>query len=321
MIDEFALLPENAADAGVVLPSIPPVRRVSTLSDSGQTVSALLWGDTSPEVVVLHGGHQNAHTWDSMLLALGVPALAVDLPGHGHSEWRVDRDYTPRMLAEQVVPVLRQWAPDAAAVIGASLGGLTTIRLTAVAPDLVRCAVIVDVTPSVHLRRLTMSRADRGTTALADAPRSFATLEEVVELAAAAAPRRAWSAVRRGVVHNTRQRRDGSWEWRYDSLRGGDFSDLWEDVGAARVPLTLVRGGASAFVSDADADTFVQRCAWAQVHVVPGAGHSVQSDAPLELAALIRAALNSRLSAGTKTVPVDSGRPAPIRPNDNAESE
>lgn len=291
--DEFALLAENAAEAGIPWEGPPRVRRVSTDVGGGQQVSALLWGESAPQVVFLHGGGQNAHTWDTVVLALGLPALAVDLPGHGHSDWRPDRDYMPWAAADAVVPVLRQWAPDAAAVVGMSLGGLTTIRLTGVAPDLVRRAVVVDVTPSVHRHQSSLSRTQRGTTALIGGPRSFPTLEEMIELAAAAAPHRTRSSIRRGVVHNTRRRPDGRWEWRYDQLGGAkDYSSLWEHVSAAMMPLTLIRGGASAFVPQADAEEFVRRAPRARTHVVPGAGHSVQSDTPLVLAGIIREALS-----------------------------
>jgi esterase len=290
--DEFALLRENAEEAGVPWNGPPVVRRVSTEVGGGQRVSALLWGEEPPRVVFLHGGGQNAHTWDTVVLALGLPALAVDLPGHGHSDWRDDRDYMPWAAAEAVVPVLREWAPEADAVVGMSLGGLTTIRLTALAPELVRRAVVVDVTPSVHLRQQSMSRTERGTTALTQGPDSFATFDEIVDLTAAAAPHRPLSNIRRGVQHNTRRREDGRWVWRYDRLGGpNDFSPLWEDVSSATAPLTLVRGGASAFVPDEDAETFLRRSPSSDVHVVPGAGHSVQSDAPLLLADIIRRVL------------------------------
>src|SRR4051812_50049083 len=96
--DEFAWLPENAAEAGVPPERLLPVRRVGTATAHGR-LSALRWGDGPPELVLLHGGGQNAHTWDTVLAALGVPALAVDLPGHGHSDWRDDRDYAPRTNA------------------------------------------------------------------------------------------------------------------------------------------------------------------------------------------------------------------------------
>src|SRR6516225_8738931 len=148
--DEFGMLGDNAAEAGLTLSTIPPVTRTSTTLADGQTVSALAWGDAQPELVLLHGGGQNAHTWDTVALALGCPLLAIDLPGHGHSGRRQDRDYGPWRNAEAVAAVIEQAAPAARGVVGMSLGGATTIRLAATRPDLVRHAVIVDVTPQVN---------------------------------------------------------------------------------------------------------------------------------------------------------------------------
>src|SRR6478609_4048299 len=122
--DEFALLPENAAQIGAA--SIPPVTRI----DAGR-VSFLKWGTASPQVVFLHGGGQNAHTWDTVILGLDVPALAIDLPGHGRSAWREDGDYGPKLGAEAIIPILREHAPDARLVVGMSLGGLTALRIAA----------------------------------------------------------------------------------------------------------------------------------------------------------------------------------------------
>ena len=102
--------------------------------------------------------------------------------------------------------VTRRWlisdlAPAASGVIGMSLGGLTLIRLAATRPDLVSRAVIVDVTPGSTAARAQMTRSERGTTQLIAEHRSFASLEEMAELAVHASPRRPASAVRRGVRH------------------------------------------------------------------------------------------------------------------------
>ena len=90
--DEFGLFHENIAEFDLGVDEIPHVERIGVeLShDPGRSVSALRWGSGAPEVVFVHGGAQNAHTWDTVALALGRPALAIDLPGHGHSDWRVD---------------------------------------------------------------------------------------------------------------------------------------------------------------------------------------------------------------------------------------
>jgi pimeloyl-ACP methyl ester carboxylesterase len=292
MTDEFGMLRENAAEVGLGWTGPPEVRRISHDVGDGRTVSGLRWGSEPPRLVLLHGGGQNAHTWDTVLLALGVPALALDLPGHGHSSWRADRDYAPATNAAAVAAVIRDQAPDADAVVGMSLGGLTTIALMALAPGLVRRAVIIDVTPSTGLRVAGMTTAQRGTTALTRGPAEFDTREEMIDLAVAAAPHRPPSSLRRGVVHNSRRTPQGRWVWRYDRPAGpvGDFSPLWDHLSAASIPLTLVRGGDSTFVADADAEEFVRRSPSASVHVVAGAGHAVQSDRTLVLAEIIRTA-------------------------------
>lgn len=290
--DEFALLEENASEVGLPWSGPPTVRRVTHEGGDGRTISALHWGAGSPELVFLHGGGQNAHTWDTVLLALGVPALALDLPGHGHSSWRADRDYAPSTNATELAPVIRREAPDAAAVVGMSLGGLTTIALLSAAPELVRRAVIIDVTPSTGRRVATMTTAQRGTAALTRGPAEFDTREEMIDLAVAAAPHRLRSSLRRGVIHNTRRTPDGRWAWRYDrpAERAHDLDALWENVSSTSSPLTLVRGGDSSFVTDADVEEFTRRNPSATVHEVEGAGHAVQSDQPLRLTRLIRMA-------------------------------
>ena len=298
--DEFALLHENAAEWDIPFERPPVVGRATFALPSGQKVSYLRWGEEEPEFVFLHGGAQNAHTWDTVLLALGRPAVAVDLPGHGHSDRRADRDYGPWENAVAVAALIESVAPAARCVIGMSLGGATTIRLAAQRPDLCRRAVLVDVTPQINDPSRELTTAERGTVSLIAAPPTYDSFEEMADAAVALSPYRSASGVRRGVRHNARRLDDGRWTWRYDlfgpptdGAAGAhswvDFTSLWEDVSAISVPCLFVRGGLSPFVRDEDLVEMQHRLPSLEVVVVDGAGHAVQSDRPLVLAEHIRA--------------------------------
>lgn len=254
-------------------------------------MSALKWGVGDPEVVFLHGGAQNAHTWDTVILALGQPALAIDLPGHGRSAWRQDHDYSPPQLAAAVAPLVQSLAPKAELVAGMSLGGLAAISLAATT-DLVRRLAIIDVTPGANAEKA------KAIIAFTGGPASFPNFDEILRRTVEHNPTRSLRSLERGVRHNAHELPDGTWTWRYDPVRnwsGGamipDFVDLWDAVSAIPCPVLLVRGGASPVVDDADVSEFLRRQPRARIEMVAGAGHSVQGDRPVELAQLLNAYL------------------------------
>jgi pimeloyl-ACP methyl ester carboxylesterase len=260
-------------------------------------VSALVWGEAEPELVLVHGGAQNAHTWDTVALALGRPLVAVDLPGHGHSSWRDDGAYSPENLAADVATAIEQLAPAARAVVGMSLGGLTSIALAAARPELVPKLVVVDVTPG------TTREKAKAILDFVSGPQSFPSFDELLARTIEHNPTRSESSLRRGILHNAHQREDGTWAWNYDRINRPpagpegapspedehrvDNARLWDAVSAVQAPMLLVRGSLSPVVDDDDVAELRRRQPEAEVVVVDGAGHSVQGDKPLELAALI----------------------------------
>jgi len=288
--DELALFHENASEYAIEWNGPPVVARTEVEVAPGRCVSALVWGTASPQIVFVHGGAQNAHTWDTVALALGRPALAVDLPGHGHSDWRDDLAYSPVTNAEDVAIAVEALAPQAAVVVGMSLGGLTSLALAARRPDLVRKLVLVDVTPGV----------DRGKAkAIIDfvnGPQTFPSFDDIMKRTIEHNPTRTEASLRRGILHNARQLDDGSWAWRYDRRQREETGDLveridtgplWDDLSSLTMSLVLARGALSPVVDDNDVAELKRRQPDAEVVVFEGAGHSIQGDKPIELAELI----------------------------------
>ena len=287
--DEMGLFHENADEFGLPYDGPPTVRRERVDLGDGRALSALVWGDAPPELVLLHGGAQNAHTWDTVALALGRPLVAIDLPGHGHSDGPKDVESVDlEDNAGDVATAIRALAPDARAVVGMSLGGLTTIALTHVAPEVVRSVVLVDVTPGVN------SDKAKAIIDFVDGPERFPDFDELLERTKLFNPTRSESSLRRGILHNALQQDDGSWVWRYRRFPmrarevGERSAPMWDWVGEIAVPLMLVRGmrDGSVVVDDDEAE-LLRRLPGARIEHVQEAGHSVQGDDPLTLARLL----------------------------------
>ena len=297
--DEFGLFHENAGEFGLPFTGPPAVRRETVEVEAGRLLSALVWGDASPRLFFLHGGAQNAHTFDTVAMALGLPLVCVDLPGHGHSDGAAltGDAMTPAGIARDVATACEALAPQAELVLGMSLGGLTAIMLAHQRPDLVRRLVLVDVTPGVDGEKAK---------AIADFVRGPATFPDFDALLARTIqhnPTRSESSLRRGILHNAVQQSDGSWVWRHqrdevkrdldeaelasEARRAVDSAAMWDVVGQLSMPVMLVRGmRAGSVVDDDDVAEFRRRCPQLEVLEVD-AGHSVQGDRPLELAAAV----------------------------------
>jgi pimeloyl-ACP methyl ester carboxylesterase len=299
-VDETELVAAIAAAAGRSALGLR-VRRIEPVDDDVR-ISGLLWGEAPVRLVLLHGGGLNAHTWDAVLLdpALhGVPALAIDLPGHGHSDWFDEPLYVAQSIAPVLAPILAdsQIVAAPSVLVGHSLGGLTALRLASGNPALVDQLVIVDATPG--------STPDRSGELVAFAMAGdFASIDEAVERAAAYKPHREPESLRRSLLLNIRQDDDGRWHWRHDVRPGlrqdrwehtfRKMPELWEDAARLSRPMLLIRGGRSPIVLDADVEQYRKLVNDFSILVVPDAGHNVHRNAPEVIAAALAEMLHSR---------------------------
>ncbi|WP_375384810.1 alpha/beta fold hydrolase [uncultured Microbacterium sp.] len=310
--DEFSFLGGQAADAGIAGP-LPRTERLNLSLPDGRTLSALRYTPQDsapgalPVVTFLHGAGLNAHTWDTTILALGLPALAIDLAGHGDSSWRDDYAYVARVLAPDVVAAMQEWTDAPQLLVGQSLGGLTAAAVAAARPDLVRELVVIDITPGVD--------PSAGPTQIRDffaGPTDWASRDELVDRALAFGLGGSRAAAERGVYLNSRVRPDGRVEWKHhfahlaaamaaaaatapegaapaDAVSAVLGESGWDDLAGATAPTTLIRGDRG-YVTEADAEEFARRMPAASVELM-SSGHNVQEEQPVQLGRRLREAL------------------------------
>lgn len=287
--DEFAYFSQNAKEYGIKCELPPKVKRISTQVDSHRQVSSLIWGDTAPEIVFLHGGAQNAHTWDSVALALNRPLLTIDMPGHGHSDAGSHGSLSVKHLATDITKVIEALAPTAKSLVGMSLGGLTALAALAQRSDLVQSLVLIDITPGVNREKAAPI------TSFISGPSRFSDFEKILAHTVEHNPTRSVESLKRGILHNAIQLEDGSWVWRYARFRENEnihderpeFGDLWNAISNLDKPLMLVVGGSWSVVDEKDKAELLRRKPDSRIEHVPGAGHSIQGDQPVALARLL----------------------------------
>lgn len=114
---------------------------------SAGVIHAIIRGQ-GPDVVLLHGVTDNAHTWHDCQAALaGVARVhALDLPGHGLSDIP-NESLSAREMAAWVAAYLDAAKIDRAVVVGWSLGGAVAVALAAESAP--RVASVVLEAPAV----------------------------------------------------------------------------------------------------------------------------------------------------------------------------
>lgn len=244
------------------------------------------WGDeSSPSVVLLHGGGQTRHSWAGTardLARAGWHAVAFDLRGHGESDWAPDGDYRLDTFASDVRAIARS-LPSPPAVVGASMGGIAALVAAGEDPAADCSAlVLVDIAPQMD-----PAGVARIVAFMQAAPDGFGSLEEAAAAIAAYLPDRRRQADPSGLTKNLRLHPDGRWRWHWDpafingQLRPVGSTDgrrLHRAAAALELPTLLVRGRLSDLITEEAAHDFLETAPHAEYVDVEGAGHMVAGD-------------------------------------------
>lgn len=260
-------------------------RELEFEGSGGITLRADTFGDPeAPPVVLLHGGGQTRHAWKGTarrLAGAGYHALAVDLRGHGDSDWAPDHDYSLEAFAEDLRLLATRLSRKPVAV-GASMGGMTALVLAGELGDPpLSGLILVDVVP-----RLEEGGVSNILAFMTAAPHGFASVEEAAEHVARYLPHRPRPRDLSGLEKNLRRSPDGRLRWHWDPAFLDGRRDpatrptqrLQAAARSLRIPTLLVKGRLSDVVSDDGVQEFLSAVPHARYVDVGGAGHMVAGD-------------------------------------------
>ena len=278
--EEFRSLLSSATDLGIPHASDTQYRSRNIVLRQ-MRFHFLDWGAAdAPPIVLLHGGHQSAHSWDlvSLHLAQRYRVFALDQRGHGDSEWARDVGYTNHEMSLDAEAFIGALGVQRPILMGHSMGGRNAMLLTRRNQALLRGLVIVDVGPEL---------SDRGRAVIAGFVRDneeFDDLDHFVRNVQQYDPYRSREHIERTVKYNMLQRADGKFVSKCDAnprrlgiVRGSGPQEniTLEEAGAFDLPVLLVRGADSRILTADAAERFRAALPRGTLVTVPDCGHNV----------------------------------------------
>ncbi len=273
--------------AGKRLPGTPEPGRRWTGAD-GITIAGDIWGPEDGRLVLLlHGGGQTRHAWKGAgetLAAAGYRAIAFDARGHGDSAWADEADlYTGDRMVEDLKAIIAAENGERPALVGASMGGGTSLLATGEGRVDASALVLVDMAPKIEPDGVAKIQAFMN-----QKPDGFDSLEEVAEAIAAYQPHRKRPRQLDGLAKNVRLAANGKYVWHWDPKRRQARSNahgirtyreqLSDAADKLTLPTLLVRGGLSDVLSEDGAQSFLKQCPHAEYVSVKNAAHMVAGD-------------------------------------------
>ena len=266
------------------------------------------WGpEDGPLVVLQHGGGQTRHAWrgaGEILGGAGYFAVALDARGHGDSDWADGGRYDRDAMIGDLQSVLAKIDKGPPALVGASMGGLTSLLALGEGHLVGTALVMVDIAP-----RIRPSGTKKIGEFMEQKPNGFDSLEEVADAIANYQPHRERPRTLDGLAKNVRLGSDGRYYWHWDPayrrrrpMSGDELrarTHRLEDAARAlTVPTLLVRGGLSDVLDEAGAQRFLADVGHAEYVNITDAAHMVAGDRNDNFSAAV-------IDFLTRSVPVD----------------
>jgi len=254
---------------------------------SGLNIAASSWGrESDPLVILLHGGGQTRHAWGETgkkLSQNGFYVLALDLRGHGDSDWHPDGEYGVDNYKKDIVSILKE-VKKPAAFIGASLGGMTSLSIAGDPELREKCwaLVMVDIGlyPNLEGSQEIVEFMNSGS-------KGFASIEEAAESVANYLPHRKRPRDNRGLEKNLRLKDDGRYYWHWDprflDSRPKEIPEDYKEkqksfAKVVETPTLLIKGAMSNILTQNEVDDFLQVITHSKFVEIKDAAHMVAGD-------------------------------------------
>ena len=263
------------------------MKQIQFTGAEGQTLAADTMGvDDALPVILAHGGGQTRLSWrrtQERLAAAGLRAIAIDLRGHGESQWSSSGHYRLADFADDLLCVAHALGTPPA-LVGASLGGLSgLIAEGEIRPGSFASLTLVDIAPNMEPAGVARVMGFMA----AHLETGFASAEEAAEIVDSYRPREGRRTTAERIAPYVRKGQDGRWRWHWDprfitsvmSSRGeARMERLAEAARRLACPVHLIRGGSSDLVSPEGAAAFLDLVPHARFTDIAGAGHMVVGD-------------------------------------------
>jgi pimeloyl-ACP methyl ester carboxylesterase len=242
------------------------------------------WSSGEPVLLAIHGFGDGAFVWNGFMprLAPFGRVVAVDLRGHGDSDWGTSMEYGPTTHLEDMIHVIEALTLNNVILIGHSLGGEIALRIAIARSERIAGLVIVDYGPELngvatsHIRREFVaesrsysSHAEYAAHLQAKLPLIDPGLSNSLAKDALRLDRRGGYVLKRDPAMCDSEPTDAS-----------SRSTLWSALPQIRCPVLLIRGVASSVLSHSVAQRMVKALPNASLVSIRLAGHSVMTDNP-----------------------------------------
>lgn len=254
------------------------------------------WGDPKGEPLLLvHGGQDHCRNWDWLARGLSenYRVLALDLRGHGDSEWVKGGSYQLTDFIYDIDELVTQLRLAPLRIIGHSLGGAISARYSGLYPDNVIKLVNIEgfgSSPSQVALAMATPIEDSLLKWVADTrksaahqPRTYPNLAAAAQRMGAAHPGLSTEQVEHLTYYGARELAEGGYQWKFDPyVRVNSATPLTPTenarlYGRIRCPVLMIRG-LDSWTSDPAVDGRSDPYQDVRVVQVANAGHWVHHD-------------------------------------------